>query len=227
MTIASEISRLQTAKSNIKSSIEGKWVTVPNDAKLDSYPTYINQIMGWWVFSGVKLYNNEVTWYDARPNCWWVISFEEWWNLYWCCWAIQEKWSSNDAYCCFYTFRKIWTWDIDYTYNRWDYYNWYYWSNNVDSWSAYTNWTNIKFYIFSRYYPAAWNTYINAWEFVWSYKTTGGASYTRLSAWTTYNPTDYAWVDLTWYTEISWSSRVSSAVWNEINDDWYIYLVLK
>ena len=44
MSIASEIIRLQTAKANIKTSIENKGVTVPSNATLSSYSTYIDQI---------------------------------------------------------------------------------------------------------------------------------------------------------------------------------------
>ena len=44
MTIASEITRLQWAKADIKTAIEWKWVSVPSDAKLDAYDTYIDQI---------------------------------------------------------------------------------------------------------------------------------------------------------------------------------------
>lgn len=44
MSIATEISRLQSAKADIKTSIEAKGVTVPSSATLDSYDTYIDQI---------------------------------------------------------------------------------------------------------------------------------------------------------------------------------------
>lgn len=44
MSIASEISRLQGAKADIKTAIEAKGVTVPETAKLDEYDTYIAQI---------------------------------------------------------------------------------------------------------------------------------------------------------------------------------------
>lgn len=44
MSIASEITRLQTAKEDIKSSIENKGVTVPSNASIDTYNTYIDQI---------------------------------------------------------------------------------------------------------------------------------------------------------------------------------------
>lgn len=44
MSVATEISRLQNAKADIKTAIENKGVTVPSSATIDSYNTYINQI---------------------------------------------------------------------------------------------------------------------------------------------------------------------------------------
>lgn len=44
MSIASEITRLQTAKADIKTAIEAKGVTVPANAKLDNYDTYVASI---------------------------------------------------------------------------------------------------------------------------------------------------------------------------------------
>lgn len=44
MSISTEITRLQTAKADIKSAIEEKGVTVPSSAKLDTYDDYIAQI---------------------------------------------------------------------------------------------------------------------------------------------------------------------------------------
>lgn len=44
MSIATNIQRLITAKSNIKTAIEGKGVTVPSSATLDTYSTYISSI---------------------------------------------------------------------------------------------------------------------------------------------------------------------------------------
>ncbi len=46
MSIASEITRLQNAKADIKTSIEAKGVTVPASAKIDTYDTYIDSISG-------------------------------------------------------------------------------------------------------------------------------------------------------------------------------------
>ena len=46
MSIATEISRLQTAKSNLKTSIENKGVTVPSATTLDGYAALVDQISG-------------------------------------------------------------------------------------------------------------------------------------------------------------------------------------
>lgn len=46
MSIASEITRLQNAKADIKTAIEAKGVTVPSSAKIDTYDTYVSQISG-------------------------------------------------------------------------------------------------------------------------------------------------------------------------------------
>ena len=46
MSIASEISRIQSAKADIKSAIESKGVTVPSDTKIDAYAPLIQAIEG-------------------------------------------------------------------------------------------------------------------------------------------------------------------------------------
>ena len=46
MSIATEISRLQTAKSDLKTSIENKGVTVPSATTLDGYAALVDQISG-------------------------------------------------------------------------------------------------------------------------------------------------------------------------------------
>ena len=46
MSVASEITRIQNAKSDIKSAIENKGVSVPSNALIDTYATYISQISG-------------------------------------------------------------------------------------------------------------------------------------------------------------------------------------
>ena len=44
MSVATEISRLQTAKADIKTAIEAKGVEVPSSAKIDTYDDYITAI---------------------------------------------------------------------------------------------------------------------------------------------------------------------------------------
>lgn len=44
MAISDELTRIQTAKADIKASIEAKGVTVPSDALIDTYSDYVNEI---------------------------------------------------------------------------------------------------------------------------------------------------------------------------------------
>lgn len=46
MSIASEISRIQQAKADLKTAIEAKGVTVPSSATIDTYDDYVSQITG-------------------------------------------------------------------------------------------------------------------------------------------------------------------------------------
>ena len=46
MSIATEITRIQQAKADIKTAIEAKGVTVPSSATIDTYDDYISQISG-------------------------------------------------------------------------------------------------------------------------------------------------------------------------------------
>lgn len=56
MSIASQIQRLQNAKTSIKTSIENKGIEVPNNALIDTYSTYIDNISGGLeIQNGVKV----------------------------------------------------------------------------------------------------------------------------------------------------------------------------
>lgn len=44
MAISDELTRIQTAKTDIKASIEAKGVTVPSDALIDTYSDYVDEI---------------------------------------------------------------------------------------------------------------------------------------------------------------------------------------
>lgn len=75
MSIASEITRLQTAKADLKTAIEGKGVTVPSSAKLDAYPALVESIQqggggddeNWYLFGRRSIVyvftkTNDTTW---------------------------------------------------------------------------------------------------------------------------------------------------------------------
>lgn len=46
MSIATEITRLQTAKSDLKTAIENKGVTVSSEALISDYADYVDEIEG-------------------------------------------------------------------------------------------------------------------------------------------------------------------------------------
>lgn len=84
MTIASEITRLQWAKADIKTAIQGKWVVVPSSAKLDTYDDYVSQIktiddspiwitwdVTYWGFYSAGR-NQGIDWLD------WCVSYAVW-----------------------------------------------------------------------------------------------------------------------------------------------------
>jgi len=85
MTIASEITRLQWAKADIKTAIENKWVTVWN-ITLDNYaacidaipvwPTYycLDLMLVWWGWA----------WWQGRS---WTASWAWWW---WAGWVVLQ-----------------------------------------------------------------------------------------------------------------------------------------
>lgn len=117
MTIASEISRLQTAKANIKSSIEWKWVEVWSDIKLDEYSDYIDQIQQCedvWV------------WIYWNPDFWVISLSSDWIN--WMTIADKNLWATKA-----YNDPKItWSNKSEYvwkTFQRWNNY-WFLWNSS-------------------------------------------------------------------------------------------------
>ncbi len=60
MSIATEISRLQTAKSDLKTAIEAKGVTVPSATTIDGYATLVGQIQT----GATEAPENDVNFYD-------------------------------------------------------------------------------------------------------------------------------------------------------------------
>ena len=64
-TITQEITRLQTAKANLKTSLEAKGVTVSADATLDSYPALVDSIPS----GGGRVVEKDVNFYDYDGTC--------------------------------------------------------------------------------------------------------------------------------------------------------------
>lgn len=65
MAISDELTRIQTAKADIKASIEAKGVTVPSDALIDQYADYVDEIQ---TGGGTKDYIVEGTEYDPTAT---------------------------------------------------------------------------------------------------------------------------------------------------------------
>lgn len=120
MTIASEITRLQWAKADIKTAIQGKWVTVPASAKLDTYASYVNQIVQWWwvawiigtapVRTSVQAVGNnqersDMLWNALSYSIWdfvFIVAYYSWYNSN----------NYNQAKISVYRWKK---WDSDYS----------------------------------------------------------------------------------------------------------------
>ena len=93
MSIASEIQRLQQAKASIKTSVWTKWVTIPNNIKLDSYGTYIDRIIA------------------ADYSCWTLAYWLEssvWLNWYWNWWLCLQYSEPTDQWAIAAIFTTRW-----------------------------------------------------------------------------------------------------------------------
>lgn len=73
MSIASEITRLQSAKSDLKTSIENKGVTVPSATTLDGYAALVDQISGGGGGGGLEYETG--TWTPASDTARGTITF--------------------------------------------------------------------------------------------------------------------------------------------------------
>lgn len=234
MTIASEITRLQTAKADIKTAIESKWVTVPSSAKLDSYDDYISQIVDWrwyviwWALSWTVI----TTWQWGWNNYWWTIGtymsvIQKDWNLFGIA-AWRHYTSSSNDWVCYWKFGKkpneaFYWWStalISSSVNSYfDYDRYqnsedlsklelklvYRWDGSWTSWVQYYNYMDID---------------IDAWTI------------TKWEAWTqTYywdnNPLPANWVNIgsqiPWYTNW-WATNVTTTRW--YGDEYFLTFTL-
>jgi hypothetical protein len=212
MTIASEITRLQWAKASAKASIENKWVTVPANATVDTYHTYIDQIENRWAWMShlatpTASLAKSVLSSELPPKSW-----EYNWNAY----GVSSfyQYSSGETtegiFVC-----KI----IPSTWIVWASQTWYpitYWSlvrpqgtnRKPDAWSVWRNADSSSAYAFLFFLHPSDGTY--CLRFTWD-TSSMDISYSSLVGWDyeDYDATNY-WFDLTWYTEVTSSSWADS-----------------
>ena len=228
MTIASEITRLQWAKSDIKTSIENKGVTVPSDAKLDDYSGYVDQIQqgDWWILAGgLRLYDNYVSPKDWSPRIVWHMSWINDNKYYWCC-VCSIEWSSANSLASYvYTYRKINTTnDMAYTLNNvtWDQSSGIY--TDAQYPTFWSNGTNVKIIFFVN--STRSSNWYYCYQALWDYKNSNSTTNSLIGRWESTNLSDYS-VDLDGYTQLTTNERVKSVTGHEEDDDAYIYLTLK
>jgi hypothetical protein len=225
MTIASEITRLQWAKSDIKTSIENKGVAVPSNTKLDDYSDYIDQIVqgGTWM-SGIQLRTVEINTSQGSLQSGGFVSRLQDDKAYWCALFAQNR-TSNYVYYDLYTFSKTTAnTDVNYTFNEWAYFGTaHYWTQIKNS-SFWTNGTRCKAYFFIiTDYSTNW---VKLFEAAWDYTTTNSATVTQIASGTSTNLSDYN-VDLDGYTQRTTNDWVGDVAPVHSSDHNYIYLTLK
>ena len=225
MTIASEITRLQWAKSDIKTSIENKGVAVPSSTKLDDYAPYIDQISTGWAFMDsltLKEYRVEVT--DWTPWCYGVISWSTNTKYYWAMIIYTETGSSSWHEYSYYDLvtvtKEAWS-DIQYgKASHHSFYRSMHWRPNeavfyIKPWAVRAFFYEIADYstnwVF--WFQADWNTETNEMSVV---------NFTRNQS--TVLPPE---ADTTGYTETTINTWIKSVTGTNTNDDSNIYLTLK
>lgn len=188
MTIASEITRLQWAKADIKTAIVNKWVSVADSVSLSNYCDCINAISSWW-----KAVEVLVVWWG------WAWTYTFWW--WWWGWVVKTLfqiswWSATVTVGAWWTncgaswwYSQVLSWDNKVCATWW--WGWAY-VNGGTSWSIYINSTCV-------WWGNAWWTWVcdsrwTDWYWWWWGWWAGWAG----CAWTTWNWSDW-WVWLYWY----------------------------
>lgn len=106
MTIASEISRLQTDKEAMRQAIIDKWVDVASNVSLDDYAACISSIQSWPTEKTVDIFLVWGWWGAGNSNsaCWgWPWGW--WWEVIVC--KYQFLWTNRD-----FCVASVWWWGI-------------------------------------------------------------------------------------------------------------------
>lgn len=164
MTIASEISRLQGAKADIRQAIIDKWVSVSSSLTIDDYaccisciPTWSNNYFvkflmvwwwGWWAW-GAYWWFRPWWWWGGWAIISWIRNLTQkshsitiwswwgwwnWWNYYWCDWWNWWNTTFNSLTACWW---KWWKWC---QYIWWYSWSWCSWWTYCCTSSVYTAW---------------------------------------------------------------------------------------
>lgn len=156
MTVASEITRLNTAKSCLKASIEAKWVTVWNVSLscyykcVDAIQTWckvaiVSWLLIWWWGGGWRAYcyYNSWGWWWA----WGVVSLSNYqfvaWSYcvtIWAWWWSETNWWNSSVNWII----ALWWWHWWYMSVWWSWWSWWWasWNNNWGQWLTGWNWGN-------------------------------------------------------------------------------------
>ena len=204
MTVASEISRLQCAKADIRQAIIDKWVSVWANLTLDDYAACISDIPTW---PTIRYADILAVWWWGWAGWWWAASW--WWAGGWVKLEYHMQ-LIEDSYCI-----KVWAWwgwqshwcptcigDIICA-PWWHLWGFWQWTTNYEPWYA-GSWWNITGYTGSIYWNKWWDRYWeNGWWWGWwAWWPWCNWSYRKWGDW-------WLWVTL----DISWSNEIYWAGW--------------
>lgn len=221
MTIASEITRLQWAKADIKTSIENKGVPIPSNAKLDTYSTYVDQISTNCVFTD----SLQLAWYvvsttSNTPRIAWFVSWDDNNTFYW---AFISEVTASSVHELYLVWAKKVTWnDMQYYKNQKVTIS----KNNyfTPEWAQFykKDWALRAFFFcessvspyWNYWYQADWNLLTNqvTMQYVWR-----NESDTQLPS----------GADTTWYTQITTNSWIKSIDWYNHSNYYFIWITTK
>lgn len=171
MVVADNIQRIQTAKSDIRTSIINKWVDVPSNAKIDEYSLYIDQITSWWdprwkFLLSTILRTGIVTSISSSDRVyffWYEITYADNDIMILCRPRIYDDYSSSwhSTYSVY-----VDCWALDWTtldFNRWSAWHWSFWINwslSAKSFKCYRDWNQVHFQLNYEFY---WSEYSDSY----------------------------------------------------------------
>lgn len=242
MTIASEISRLQTDKEAMRQAIIDKWVDVASNVSLDDYAACISAIEQWGWEPPYTVWVVMVWWgwwwsYD-NGGWWWSINSSDtvWINVETCV-IVWQWWTCDQNWCDTYFWWLIAYWWLawcNWWKTRWPWYyvynEWQNWWSSIISWGCPVNsntWWNWASWPYIIIWPSE-NTLQVWWGWGWgwwrSYAWWGGAwgwGWGASSVGWWWNGTDWLW----WWA--GWGKSYRSQPpwchwWSWRVDIWYL-----